>query len=94
MINQKNNYLLKKGVIFINVLLRLKLRVIILWFAEGAQIRTKVSKSRDLKKNQNIKISRVKDKKLLSLYPYEIFEKLKKKDILNIGFNNLLIKIK
>lgn len=61
---------------------------------EGAQIRTKVSKSRDLKKNQNIKISRVKDKKLLSLYPYEIFEKLKKKDILNIGFNNLLIKIK
>jgi len=29
-------YLLKKGVIFINVLLRLKFRVIILCFAEGA----------------------------------------------------------
>jgi len=38
MINQKNNYLLKKGVIFINVLSRLKLRVIILWFAEGDPI--------------------------------------------------------
>ena len=30
----------------------------------------------------------------MSLYPYEIFEKLKTKDILNIGFNNLLIEIK
>ena len=36
MINPKNNYLLKKGVIFINVFRRLKLRVVILWFAEGA----------------------------------------------------------
>jgi len=35
---------------------------------EGAQIRTKVSRPRDLKKNQNLIISRVKDKKLLSLY--------------------------
>ena len=61
---------------------------------EGAQIRTKVFKPRDLKKYQNLKISRVKDKKFLSLYPYEIFEKLKTKDILNIGFNNLLIEIK
>ena len=61
---------------------------------EGAQIRTKVFKTRDLKKYQNLKISRAKDKKFLSLYPYEIFEKLKTKDILNIGFNNLLIEIK
>ncbi len=61
---------------------------------EGAQIRTKVLKSRDLKKNQNLNISRFKDKKFLSLYPQEIFGKLKAKDILNIGFNNLLIKIK
>ena len=61
---------------------------------EGAQIRTKVLKSRDLKKNQNLNITRFKDKKFLSLYPHEIFGKLKAKDILNIGFNNLLIKIK
>jgi len=61
---------------------------------EGAQIRTKVSKSRDLKKNQNLKISKTKCKNHLSLYPYEIFENLKTKDILNIGFNNLLIEIK
>mgnify|MGYP001176371836 FL=1 len=60
---------------------------------EGAQIRTKVFKPRNLKKNQNLKISRFKDRKFLSLYPQEIFEKLKTKDILNIGFNNLLIKI-
>jgi len=60
---------------------------------EGAQIRTKVSRPRDLKKNQNLIISRVKDKKLLSLYPQEVLKKLKKNDILNIGFNNLLIKI-
>ena len=58
---------------------------------EGAQIRTKINTSRIFKKNQIFKI--YKEGNGLCLYPEEIFEKLKKKDILNIGFENLKAQI-
>ena len=58
---------------------------------EGAQIRTKMNSSKVFKKNQIFKI--YKKNKSISLYPEEIFSKLKKNDILNIGFENLKAKI-
>lgn len=58
---------------------------------EGAQIRTKTNASKIFKKNQVFKIYKTDNS--LSLYPEEIFNKLKKKDILNIGFENLKAKI-
>jgi len=58
---------------------------------EGAQIRTKTNTSKIFKKNQVFKIYKTNNS--VSLYPEEIFNKLKKKDILNIGFENLKAKI-
>lgn len=60
---------------------------------EGAQIRTKNknSKRKFFKKNQIF--SFFKNEKKLSLYPPEIFFKLKKNDILLIGFENLRAKV-
>ena len=54
---------------------------------EGAQIRTKITKKITLKRNNKFTISKEKGKILL--YPSEVFEKLKKGDILLIGFDNL-----
>ena len=59
---------------------------------EGAQIRTKIVREKILKKGQEIKISF--SKKDLSLYPNNVQEQLKINDILDVGFDNLLIKIK
>jgi pyruvate kinase len=59
---------------------------------EGAQIRTKIVREKILKKGQEIKISF--SKKDLSLYPNDVQEQLKINDILNVGFDNLFIKIK
>ncbi len=59
---------------------------------EGAQIRTKIVREKILKKGQEIKISF--SKKDLSLYPNNVQEQLKINDILNVGFDNLFIKIK
>tara|TARA_B100000963_G_scaffold360785_1_gene393109 strand:+ start:8613 stop:9575 length:963 start_codon:yes stop_codon:yes gene_type:complete len=57
---------------------------------EGAQIRTKVNKKKRLKINQKIKIFRsVK----FHFYPYNVFNKLKKNDLLELGFDGLIIKI-
>ena len=58
---------------------------------EGAQIRTKTNFLRIFKKNKKFKI--FKKNNSISLYPEEIFDKLKKNDILNIGFENLKAKI-
>lgn len=57
---------------------------------EGAQIRTKVTKKRYYKKNSLIEITKIKNFKL---YPETIFNILRKGDILDIGFDDLKIKI-
>ena len=58
---------------------------------EGAQIRTKIKSSKFFKKDQIFKIYTKKNS--ISLYPEEIFNKLKIKDVLTIGFENLKAKI-
>lgn len=58
---------------------------------EGAQIRSKVLKKSFYKKNKNLII--YKDKGNFKLYPDEIFFKIKSKDILDIGFSGLIIKV-
>ena len=60
---------------------------------EGAQIRTSFIGRKFLKVNQTIKIEKIKKKKGFNLYP-NIYNKLKKDHILEIGFENLIIKIK
>lgn len=57
---------------------------------EGAQIRTKITKKINLKIGKKIKFYK-KGKK--SLYPIEIFSKIKVGDLLSVGFDNLKIKI-
>ena len=54
---------------------------------EGAQIRTKVKSKKLIKKNKIFKL--FKSKNSFSLYPDDVFNKLKKDDILSIGFDNL-----
>ena len=58
---------------------------------EGAQIRTKVKKEIFLKNGQKIKIKNSKGD--FYLYPGAIYKKIKKKDVLNIGFKNLKLKV-
>jgi len=58
---------------------------------EGAQIRTKLSsKQQKIRKN---KIFLLKKNGNFKIYPPEIYDKLKKNDILDIGFNNLSAKV-
>lgn len=59
---------------------------------EGAQIRSKFQNKKFLKKNSIIRIGGV-NKNSLNLYPSIVQEKLKINDILNIGFENLKVKI-
>jgi pyruvate kinase len=58
---------------------------------EGAQIRTKVKKNKFIKLNQIIEIG--DSTKDFSLYPENIKGRLKLNDVLNIGFDNLKVKI-
>ena len=58
---------------------------------EGAQIRTKTYKKRYYKFGNNLNI--YKSGKNFSLYPSSVFNKLKTRDILNIGFEGLDLKI-
>ena len=58
---------------------------------EGAQIRTKTNKKRFFKMKSSFKIHEKKG--LFNFYPNEIFKKLKKGDILDIGFTGLEVKI-
>ena len=57
---------------------------------EGAQIRTKVNNVVNLKKNQNFTFYK---NKFPFLYPIEVFEKIKKNDLLSIGFDDLYAKV-
>lgn len=58
---------------------------------EGAQIRTKVRKEKFLRLNQRIKISNIKG--AINLYPEFIYKQIQINDILNIGFDNLKLKV-
>lgn len=58
---------------------------------EGAQIRTKTSKKKLLKKNMILKINYIKSNSIF--YPEYINKKLKKGDILELGFSGLETKI-
>ena len=58
---------------------------------EGAQIRTKIKKNILLKYNNRIKI--YNEKGNFKLYPTEVFSKITKGDILNIGFSGLELKL-
>ena len=58
---------------------------------EGAQIRTKVKKKQFLSKGKELKLFRRNGN--FNLYPLDVFEKLKVRDILLIGFENLAAKI-
>ncbi len=58
---------------------------------EGAQIRSKFKTRKFFKKNSLIYISN--NSKHLNLYPHDIQDKLKLDDILNIGFENLKVKV-
>ena len=58
---------------------------------EGAQIRTKIRKRRKYKSNQ--KLSLYKNKGNFKIYPSEVFDKIKKNDCLNIGFDGLEVKV-
>ncbi len=60
--------------------------------SEGAQIRSKVKKKKFFKKNLKITVFHGKAN-FLEFYPEYIFNKIKKGDLLNIGFDNLKIKI-
>jgi len=56
--------------------------------SEGAQIRSKVKKKKFFKKNLKITVFHGKAN-FLEFYPEYIFNKIKKGDLLNIGFDNL-----
>ncbi len=59
---------------------------------EGAQIRTKlISKSQEIRKGKIFFINKKKGN--FRIYPEEIFNKLKVKDVLDIGFNNLVARV-
>ena len=77
---------LKKNLKFIKKFSNLKICI----DTEGAQIRTKVERNKILKKGQ--KISIFKNKKF-HLYPIDVYEKLKKNDYLEVGFDGLILKI-
>ena len=57
---------------------------------EGAQIRTKIFKRVILKKNQ---IYTFNKNTMPYLYPLEVFDKLRRNDILSIGFDDLQVKV-
>lgn len=58
---------------------------------EGAQIRSKFKKRKFFKKNSLINISEKNND--LNLYPEDIKDKVKTNDVLNIGFENLKVKV-
>jgi|TARA_B110000438_G_scaffold214112_1_gene206357 pyruvate kinase len=58
---------------------------------EGAQIRTKIKKNKFFKLNQKVLI--LKKGGNFNLYPETIFKKIEKEDILNVGFENLKLKV-
>jgi len=79
---------LKKNILFIKKYSKIPICL----DTEGDQIRSKVKSKIFFKKNKNCIIS--KNGGYFNLYPDIVFNKIKKKDILNIGFNNLKVQIK
>ena len=82
-----NLYNLKKSIKFI----KKNTKIPICIDTEGAQIRTKVRKEKFLKLGKKITINNNKGD--IKLYPDYVFKQINKNDILNIGFNNLKIKV-
>tara|TARA_Y100000590_G_scaffold456107_1_gene605986 strand:+ start:6736 stop:7698 length:963 start_codon:yes stop_codon:yes gene_type:complete len=58
---------------------------------EGTQIRTKVKKNKYYKYGQLLKIENKKGN--IKLYPESVYKKIKKNDTLDVGFDNLKIKV-
>ena len=58
---------------------------------EGAQIGTKVKKSRKYREKE--KLSIFKNKGNFKIYPPKVFEKIKKNDFLSIGFDTLKVRV-
>lgn len=58
---------------------------------EGAQIRTKVTKEKFIRLGQIIIINDIK--KNFHLYPEYILDRIKRNDLLDVGFNNLKVKV-
>ena len=77
---------LKKNIKFIKKCSNLKICI----DTEEFQIRTKIDKNKNLKKGQKISIYKTEK---FHLYPDDVFEKLKKADVLEIGFDGLILKI-
>jgi len=59
---------------------------------EGAQIRSKVKKIKYLKSN-NQTVNIYKNAGNFNIYPSEVFNKIKKNDIMDVGFDGLKIKV-
>ena len=78
---------LKKYIIFI----KKNTNIPICIDTEGAQIRTKINKKKNIKINQKFKIYKNSSKQ--GFYPLSVFDKLKLNDFLDIGFNDLKAKI-
>ncbi len=60
---------------------------------EGAQIRSKIYKKKFFKLGNFGIISKKKSKNFLSLYPDDVFDKLRIKDELDVGFDGLIVKL-
>lgn len=60
---------------------------------EGAQIRAKVNSNKKKKIKKGRYFDLCKKKGSFNLYPFEIFNEIKKNDILNIGFEGLVGKV-
>ena len=60
---------------------------------EGAQIRTKVKKEKYFKKKSIIKVYHKFNQGNFSLYPEDVSKKLKIGDLINIGFQNLKVRV-
>jgi pyruvate kinase len=58
---------------------------------EGAQVRTKVKKEKFLRFGQKITITNTKS--AINLYPEGVYKQIKINDVLNVGFNNLKLKV-
>jgi pyruvate kinase len=78
---------LKKNIIFIKKNTNIPICV----DTEGAQIRTKIIKKKKLKINDQFKFFKKKSEN--HLYPYDVYDKLKIRDYLSIGFDDLVAKI-
>jgi len=76
---------LKKTIIFIRKFSKIPICI----DTEGAQIRTKVRKKLNCKKNKKIII--FKNKGNFKIYPSEAFDQIKKNDLLDVGFDGLEI---